>query len=83
MPSGRVHQGKLHVRLGTVPSMCVIVHLTTPKSRVIPADLLNYTQDASFFCSLFLFFKGFFFFLKIYLFIFGYAESLLLFLGFF
>ena len=58
MPSGRVHQGKLLVMLGTVPSVLVIVHLTTPKSRVIPADLPNYTQDVSLFCSLFLFFKG-------------------------
>ena len=48
----------------------IVVHLTTPKSRVIPADLPNYTQDASFFCSMFLFFKGLFFFLRfIYLFL--------------
>ena len=59
----------------------IVVHLTTPKSRVIPADLPNYTQDASFFCSMFLFFKGLFFF-KIYLFIFGHSEFLLLFVGF-
>ena len=66
--------------LGTVPSVLVIVHLTTPKSRVIPADLPNYTQDVSLFCSLFFFLKALL--KKFDLFIFGYAESLLLSLGF-